>query len=35
MKCRFCQTELKNVFVDLFNSPASNSFLTAAQLNEP
>lgn len=35
MKCRFCQTELKDVFVDLFNSPASNSFLTAEQLNEP
>lgn len=35
MKCRFCQTELTNVFVDLFNSPASNSFLTAGQLNEP
>jgi len=35
MKCRFCQTELKDVFVDLFNSPASNSFLTEEQLNEP
>lgn len=35
MKCRFCQTELKKVFIDLFNSPASNSFLTAEQLNEP
>jgi hypothetical protein len=35
MKCRFCQTELKEVFIDLFNSPASNSFLTAEQLNEP
>lgn len=35
MKCRFCQTELSDVFVDLFNSPASNSFLSAEQLNEP
>jgi SAM-dependent methyltransferase len=35
MKCRFCKTELVNVFIDLVNSPASNSFLTASQLNEP
>lgn len=35
MQCRFCKTELSNVFIDLENSPASNSFLTAAQLNEP
>ena len=35
MKCRFCKTELDNVFIDLVNSPASNSFLTANQLNEP
>jgi hypothetical protein len=35
MKCRFCQSQLEHVFIDLFNSPASNSFLTAAQLNEP
>jgi 2-polyprenyl-3-methyl-5-hydroxy-6-metoxy-1,4-benzoquinol methylase len=35
MTCRFCQTPLNHVFIDLFNSPASNSFLTAAQLNEP
>jgi hypothetical protein len=35
MKCRFCQTELTHVFIDLFNSPPSNSFLTAGQLNEP
>lgn len=34
MKCRFCNTELKNVFIDLFNSPASNSFLSVSQLNE-
>jgi len=35
MNCRFCKTELKNVFIDLVNSPASNSFLTPEQLNEP
>src|ERR1700761_4058173 len=35
MQCRFCKTELKHVFIDLVNSPASNSFLTAGQLNEP
>lgn len=35
MKCRFCQTGLEEVFIDLFNSPASNSFLTEEQLNEP
>ena len=35
MKCRFCQTVLKEIFIDLFNSPASNSFLTVEQLNEP
>ncbi|HTR31915.1 MAG TPA: class I SAM-dependent methyltransferase [Puia sp.] len=35
MHCRFCHTELKHVFIDLINSPASNSFLTAEQLNEP
>lgn len=35
MNCRFCQTPLKYVFIDLVNSPASNSFLTQEQLNEP
>ena len=35
MLCRFCKTELKQVFIDLVNSPASNSFLTKEQLNEP
>lgn len=35
MQCRFCNTELEHVFIDLVNSPASNSFLTAEQLNEP
>src|ERR1700754_4720367 len=35
MNCRFCKTELKDVFIDLVNSPASNSFLTEEQLNEP
>jgi len=35
MNCRFCETKLENVFVDLINSPASNSYLTKEQLNEP
>ncbi|WP_205509868.1 class I SAM-dependent methyltransferase [Longitalea arenae] len=35
MQCRFCKTELKHVFIDLVNSPASNSFITGEQLNEP
>ena len=35
MQCRFCNTELTYIFVDLNNSPASNSFLTKEQLNEP
>lgn len=35
MNCRFCKTPLEHVFIDLVNSPASNSFLTREQLNEP
>src|SRR5258705_9776033 len=35
MKCRFCNTELNTVFIDLVNSPASNSFLKPEELNEP
>ena len=35
MKCRFCKTELKIEFVDLINQPASNSYLSKEQLNEP
>lgn len=35
MKCRFCKSELSDVFIDLINSPASNSFLTEEELNEP
>lgn len=35
MLCRFCKTELEHVFIDLGNSPPSNSFLTKEQLNEP
>ena len=35
MECRFCKTELTHVFIDLVSSPASNSFLSAEQLNEP
>ena len=35
MNCRFCNTKLENEFVDLINSPASNSYLTKEQLDEP
>lgn len=35
MQCRFCKTDLLHDFIDLVNSPASNSFLTKEQLNEP
>lgn len=35
MHCRFCNAKLEKVFIDLVNSPASNSFLTREQLNEP
>lgn len=35
MKCRFCNTKLADTFVDLINSPPSNSFLTKEQLDEP
>ncbi len=35
MLCRFCKTPLHHEFIDLFNAPASNSFLTKEQLNEP
>ncbi|MFL5763451.1 MAG: methyltransferase domain-containing protein [Bacteroidia bacterium] len=35
MNCRFCQHTLEHEFIDLVNSPASNSFLSKKQLNEP
>jgi hypothetical protein len=35
MKCRFCHSNVTTEFADLINSPASNSYLTEAQLNEP
>ncbi|MEP6712354.1 MAG: class I SAM-dependent methyltransferase [Ferruginibacter sp.] len=35
MQCRFCKTALTDVFIDLENSPASNSFLSKEELNEP
>jgi len=35
MHCRFCNSSINQVFIDLINSPASNSFLSADQLNEP
>lgn len=35
MKCRFCNNELYFEFIDLVNSPLSNSNLTKEQLSEP
>lgn len=35
MECRFCKNKLQHVFIDLGNSPAANSYLTAPQLEEP
>lgn len=35
MNCRFCKNHVTTEFADLINSPASNSYLTAEQLNEP
>ncbi len=35
MNCRFCNAELDFEFIDLINSPPSNSFLTKDQLNKP
>jgi hypothetical protein len=35
MNCRFCKNNVTTEFADLINSPASNSYLTAEQLNEP
>jgi SAM-dependent methyltransferase len=33
MRCRFCETELSELFLDLGSAPPSNAFLTAADLN--
>ena len=35
MNCRFCNNNLKYKFIDLVNSPPTNSYLTKIQLNEP
>jgi len=35
MNCRFCKHPVETEFADLVNSPASNSYLTFEQLNEP
>lgn len=35
MKCRHCENEVNQVFVDLDYSPISNAMLTKEQLNEP
>ncbi len=35
MNCRFCNNVLKHEFIDLVNSPLSNSYIDQEQLNEP
>lgn len=35
MKCRHCDTELENVFIDLNTSPPSNSYISKSNLNGP
>jgi SAM-dependent methyltransferase len=35
LNCRFCNNELKDVFIDLGHAPLSNSFLNKEQLNLP
>lgn len=35
MRCRFCSHEIHHEFIDLVNAPASNSYITFEQLNEP
>jgi SAM-dependent methyltransferase len=35
VKCRFCATQLQDIFLDLGSAPPSNAFLTAAELNGP
>jgi SAM-dependent methyltransferase len=35
VKCRFCKTDVSDLFLDLGSTPPSNAFLTAADLNAP
>jgi len=35
VKCRFCHNQLTHEFIDLVNSPPSNSFLSLEELNQP
>ena len=35
MRCRSCETELEDIFIDLVNAPLSNSYLTTEELNQP
>jgi len=35
VRCRFCETPLDEVFLDLGSAPPSNAFLAAADLNAP
>jgi hypothetical protein len=34
LKCRFCKTELNDLFLDLGSAPPSNAFLSSADLND-
>jgi len=35
MKCRFCDTQLHDVFLDLGSAPPSNAFLSTSELSAP
>ncbi len=35
MNCRFCGKKVTREFINMFNAPPSNAFLTKEQLNEP
>ena len=35
MNCRFCKSKVTHPFIDLVNSPPSNSFLKVEELNLP
>jgi SAM-dependent methyltransferase len=35
MKCRYCNNQLQFEFIDLTNSPPSNSYITEEELNDP
>ena len=35
MKCRHCNSQLDNVFLDLGSAPPSNAYLKKQELNNP